>query len=157
MAVEPIAVVVGAGFIAIGIWFYVGNGWSGFRNDFALTYLFMAIPMGLGFIAVGLARSGIAGGVAPLLEWTGVALLLMAIILAYTKPATLAPQWLRKGGYRGPAATTRKSISQTGRWNADGASAMRFRWTTWVGLGITVAVIILALVIEWAKVAWRVT
>jgi hypothetical protein len=102
MAVEPIAVVVGAGFIAIGIWFYVGNGWSGFRNDFALTYLFMAIPMGLGFIAVGLARSGIAGGVALLPEWASVALLLMAIILAYTKPAKLAPGWLRKGGYKAP-------------------------------------------------------
>jgi hypothetical protein len=59
--------VVGVAFVAIGIWFYVSKGWSGFRNDFALTYLFMAIPMGLGFIAVGLARSGIAGGASPLL------------------------------------------------------------------------------------------
>jgi hypothetical protein len=102
MAVEPIAVVVGVGLVAIGIWFYVGNGWSGFRNDFALTYLFMAIPMGLGFIAVGLARSGTAGGVSPLLTWAGVALLLIAIILAYTKPAKLSPGWLRKGGYKAP-------------------------------------------------------
>ena len=66
MAVESIAVVIGVAFLAIGIWFYV-SGWSGFRNDFALTYLVMAIPMGLGFIAVGLARSGIAGGASPLL------------------------------------------------------------------------------------------
>ena len=102
MAVESIAVVIGVAFLAIGIWFYVSNGWSGFRNDFALTYLFMAIPMGLGFIAVGLARSGIAGGASPLLAWAEVALLLMAIILAYTKPAKLAPEWLRQSSYNAP-------------------------------------------------------
>jgi len=151
MPVEGIAVAVGVALVGIGIWFYLGNGWSGLRNDFFLTYLYMAIPLGLGFIAMGLARSRIAGGASILLVWAAIGLLLVAIILAFTKPATLAPRWLRKGGYMGPAATMRKSISQTGRWNADGASAMRLRWTTWVGLGITVAVIILAAVIEWVK------
>lgn len=102
MALESIAVVIGLVFVTIGIWFYVTSGWSGFRNEFALTYLFMAIPMGLGFIAVGLARSGIAGGVSQLLAWAGVALLLMAIILAYTKPARLAPEWLRQSSHKPP-------------------------------------------------------
>ena len=96
MAVEATAVMVGVGLVAIGIWFYLGDGWSGFRNAFALTYLFMALPMGLAFIAIGLARSGIAAGVSALLAWGGVSLLLIAILLAYTKPAKLAPRWLRK-------------------------------------------------------------
>jgi hypothetical protein len=102
MAVESIAVVIGVAYVAIGLWFYLSKGWSGFRNDFALTYLFMAIPMGLGFIAYGLARSGIAGGASSLLVWAAVALLLMGIVLAYTKPAKLAPQWLRQSGYKAP-------------------------------------------------------
>lgn len=59
MAVEVIAAAVGMALVAVGIWFYVGNGWSVFRTDFFLTYLFMAIPMGLGFIAMALARSRI--------------------------------------------------------------------------------------------------
>jgi hypothetical protein len=136
MAVEVIAAAVGMALVAVGIWFYVGNGWSVFRTDFFLTYLFMAIPMGLGFIAMALARSRIAGAASPLLGWGGVALLLIAIILAYTKPAKLAPRWLQKDGYEA---------------RAGGARAIRFHWPIWYLLGVTMAVVVLATIIEWEQ------
>jgi hypothetical protein len=42
------------------------------------------------------------GGASPLPAWAGVALLLVAIILAYTKPAKMAPERLRQSNYKAP-------------------------------------------------------
>lgn len=147
MRVEVIALTGGIALVAIGIWFYLGNGWSALKKDLFLQYFFMAMPMGIAFVVMGIARSGIAGSASPLLAWAGVAFLLIAVILAYTKPAILAPRWLRKRGYT--SAVT--ADVQTWRSSAEGERAVRFRWPIWVALAITVTVVVLATVIEWVK------
>jgi hypothetical protein len=131
--IELVDVLVGALMVATGLWFYFGRGWTNPRVDFVLSWMFMAIPLGVSVVAGAIAHSRVLGPLSWPLVYLGLGAMVISWVAAYTRPERLAPPWLRQRGYKhrpvGPQS----------------------RWPVWLGFGITLAVVLIALLIQLAK------
>ncbi len=131
--IELVAILVGALMVSAGLWFYFGRGWTNPRADFVLSWMFMAIPLGVTLVILAIAHSGVFGFLSQTLAYIGLGTMVISWVAAYTQPRRVAPSWLRQRGYDHRPAGPRP------------------RWPLWLLFAITFAVVLMALLIQSAK------
>ncbi|HAF20277.1 MAG TPA: hypothetical protein DCK96_11110 [Chloroflexi bacterium] len=98
--IELVAVLVGALMVAAGFWFYFGRGWTNPRLDFVLSWMFMAIPLGVSLVLLAIAHSRELGLLSWPLAYVGLGAMVISWVAAYARPRRIAPSWLRERGYK---------------------------------------------------------
>jgi vacuolar-type H+-ATPase subunit I/STV1 len=131
--IELVAILVGVLMVLVGLWFYFGRGWTDRRVDFFLSWMFMAIPLGVSFVLLAIAHSRIFGPLSWPLAYVGLGAMVISWVAAYIQPRRIAPSWLRRRGYK------------------QGPAGPRPRWPIWLLFGITFAVVLVAVLIQSAK------